>query len=387
MDHEKNIPRRGSPDFILLFLTFVLVCFGIAMVFSASSMTTSFTRDDPWFFTKKQIISVIIGASCMLIVMNISYMKLKKLVFPGFLVVLFLLILILFTGEQTNGAKSWFYIGNFGLQPSEFAKLNLVLLLASIISNKNEKFRELLTGIFPALVVTFIVCMLIIAQPDLGSAIVVFFSAVVIIVIGGSKIKHLLLLLAGLVIFIFAVYFYFKFTGATIENDYRLQRMVTFMNPWDNQFDSGYQLVQSLLAFGHGGITGAGFGQGVQKLHYLPEAHNDFIFAIVGEELGFIGVIIFVITYLLMIWRGIIVSLRSQHMFGMLAGTGIMVMIACQALINIGGVTSTLPLTGVTLPLISYGGTSMMVSLIAIGLVLSISRDQHIHDNNKSTET
>jgi cell division protein FtsW len=171
------------------------------------------------------------------------------------------------------------------------------------------------------------------------------------------------------------------------NHSYRIARFTTFLDPWAHQLDDGFQIIQSLYAFGHGGFAGAGFGQSIQKLHYLPEAHNDFIFAIIGEELGFIGSAIFLLIYLLFIWRGILIAVRCTDTFGTLTGVGIMGMLAFQAVINIGGVTSTIPLTGVTLPLISYGGSSMMATLISMGVLLSISREQNLAEVKPNKRT
>ncbi|MBP1996478.1 putative lipid II flippase FtsW [Paenibacillus eucommiae] len=373
-----NVPRRGTPDFLLLFLTFSLVCFGLAMVFSASSMTSAtspITKGDPWFFTKKQAIAVVIGTIGMLFCMNIHYSKLKKLVLPAFLVILIMLTMVPF-GISTKGANSWFYIGSFGLQPSEFAKLGIILYLAALISNKGDKFRQFKKGLLPALCIVGLVCFLIMLQPDLGSCMIVLFCAVIVIAVGGSNLKHVFLLgVSGAAIAAIGVSL-FLLNSDPLEYDYRIHRLTGFLNPWDDPLGGGYQIIQSLYAFGHGGLVGAGFGQGIQKLHYLPEAHNDFIFAIIGEELGFIGIAIFLLIYLLFIWRGILISVRCTETFGMLSGIGIMGMIAFQAVINIGGVTGTIPLTGVTLPFISYGGTSMMITLISMGVLLGISREQ-----------
>ncbi len=381
-----NPPRRGTPDFLLLFLTFLLVCFGLAMVFSASSMTSAYSTGDPWLLTKKQVIAVIIGTIGMLFCMNIHYSKLKKLVIPAFFVVLVLLVLVPLFGKEVKGARSWFYIGPFGLQPTEFVKLGIILYLASLISNKDEKFRDFKKGLLPALLVVGFVCFLIMMQPDIGSSLIVLVTAAIVILVGGSNLKHLFFLGTGLAaIGLLGISIYLlKENGA--DGDYRIDRLTTFMDPWSRPLDEGYQLVQSLFAFGHGGFTGAGFGQGIQKLHYLPEAHNDFIFAIIGEELGFIGSAIFIVVYLLLIWRGILISVRCTEPFGSLAGIGIIGMIAFQAVINIGGVTSSIPLTGVTLPFISSGGSSMIVTLLSMGVLLSISRDQN-HPDKSSKRT
>ncbi|SEB44021.1 putative lipid II flippase FtsW [Paenibacillus sp. GP183] len=383
--------RKGTPDFLLLFLTFLLVCFGLAMVFSASSMTSAtsaITGGDPWYFTKRQVVSVLIGMVCMLFCMNIHYSLLKKWVIPFFLVILILLILVPFIGFKMNGARSWFRLGPLSLQPAEFAKLGILLYLASLISNKDEKFRNFKKGLLPALSVVGMVAMLIMLQPDLGSCMIVLFCAATVILAGGSNLKHLFFLGTGLgVIATLGISLFLATVKPGDAGYYRVQRLTSFMHPMDSRLDEGYQVVQSLFAFGHGGIAGAGFGQGIQKLHYLPEAQTDFIFAIIGEELGFIGISLLIFIYLLLIWRGILISVRCNDTFGTLLGVGITGMIGFQALINIGGVTSAIPLTGVTLPFISYGGSSMMVTLISMGILLGISREQNRHVEKTGKKT
>ncbi|NOV03286.1 putative lipid II flippase FtsW [Paenibacillus planticolens] len=369
-----NPPRRGTPDFLLLFLTFLLVCFGLAMVFSASSMTSAYRWDDPWLFTRKQLIAVGIGVVGMLFCMNVHYTKLKKLVIPAFFFVVLGLVFVIFT-SKANGASSWYTLGRYGIQPTEFAKLIVILYLASLISNKDEKFRSFRKGLLPAILVVAFVCGLILLQPDFGSCMILLMCSVIVIMVGGSNLKHIFgigAIFAVLASLGLVLYLLLGDTG----NNFRINRLTSFMDPFADPQGSGLQVVQSLYAFGHGGFAGAGFGQGIQKLHYLPEAHNDFIFAIIGEELGFIGSSLFILIYLFFIWRGLLIAVRCPDIFGMLSGVGIMVMFAIQAFINIGGVTGTIPLTGVTLPFISAGGSSMMVSLIGMGIVLGISREQ-----------
>ena len=313
----------------------------------------------------------------MLFCMNLHYTKLKKLVIPAFFVIVVLLVLVIFT-SKSNGAASWFNVGKFGIQPTEFAKLIVILYLASLISNKEEKFRNFKKGLLPALVIVGFVSMLIMLQPDLGSCMILLVCSAIVIIVGGSNLKHIFLLGTGLAAIgtMVVTLYLLKNNTAETSSSYRVNRLTSFLDPWADTSDTGYQVVQSLFAFGHGGLTGAGFGQGIQKLHYLPEAHNDFIFAIIGEEFGFIGSSIFILIFLLFIWRGILVAVRSPDLFGMVAGVGIMSIFAFQAVINIGGVTGSIPLTGVTLPFISAGGSSMMVSLISMGILLSISREQ-----------
>lgn len=380
-----NPPRRGTPDFLLLILTFVLVCFGLLMVFSASSMTSAYRWDDPWFFTRKQLFAVGIGTALMMIGMNVHYSKLKKLVIPVFFIVIIGLIFVVFTGKA-NGASSWYSLGRYGIQPTEFAKLIVILYLASLISNKEEKFRSFRKGLLPAIMIVGFVCGLILLQPDFGSCMILLSCSVIVILVGGSNLKHLFYIGMILAVFLTIAILIYLLVGDTGTN-FRLNRITSFMDPFSDPQGSGMQVVQSLYAFGHGGLTGAGFGQGIQKLHYLPEAHNDFIFAIIGEELGFIGSSVFLLVYLLFIWRGILIAVRCPDMFGMLSGVGIMAMFAIQAFINIGGVTNTIPLTGVTLPFISAGGSSMMVSLISMGILLGISREQSHKESPAAQKT
>lgn len=366
-------PRRGSPDFLLLALTVILTGFGILMVFSASSAAASLEPfNDPLWFTRRQILFAVAGIAVMLFLMNIPYAKFKKWFIPYYFLVVILLIAVLFT-DPINGARSWLGVGPFSIQPSEFAKLGVILYLSALIGKKGEQIRDFKRGLLPVMIIVGVTAGLIIAQPDYGSAMVLILCSAFLILAGGANLKHLILLGgtgAASVAATIGIYVLIA------ENPgYRLSRFTTFLNPWADPLGSGYQIVQSLYAFGHGGWTGAGFGQSIQKLHYLPESYNDFIFAIIGEEFGLIGTGIFLLFYLALIWRIIIVSLRASDTFGTLVGIGVAVMIGVQSLINMGGVTNAIPLTGVTLPFISYGGSSLLVTLASMGIVLSISRD------------
>jgi cell division protein FtsW len=366
--------RRGTPDFLLLSLTVILTCFGILMVFSASSATAAIKFDDPLWFTKRQIIFAVLGLSAMLVLMNVPYEKLKKWFIPYYFTIVAALVVVLFR-EPLNGARSWLQIGSFGIQPSEFAKLGVILYLAALISKKGDKIRDFKRGLLPVMIIVGFTTGLIIAQPDFGSAIVLVLCSAFLILAGGANLKHLFLLgTTGVVSLAATVGIYLLIA----ENPgYRFARFTTFLDPWSDYWGSGWQIVHSLYAFGHGGLTGAGFGKSIQKLHYLPEAHNDFIFAIIGEELGLIGAGLFLLVYIVFIWRIIAISLRAPDTFGMLVGIGVAVMLAVQALINMGGVTNAIPMTGVTLPLISSGGSSLLTTLASLGIVLSISRESN----------
>jgi cell division protein FtsW len=373
--------KRGTPDFLLLFLTFLLVSFGLAMVFSASMSYSRYDSvsatmlNDPSYLAIRQAAAIGLGTAAMFFCMNIDYRVLKKWIGPGFVIVVIMLLLVPVIGKDVNGAKSWFIIAGFGVQPSEFAKLAVILYLAALISKKEDKFREFKKGLLPALTIVGFISALILLQPDLGSMMILVACSAIVIIVGGANLKHIFFLcVAGTAMLSLVISIYLVKTGG---HSYRIDRFTSFMDPWADPLDTGYHLIQSLYAFGHGGIAGAGFGQGIQKLHYLPEAHNDFIFSIIGEELGFIGSSLFILVYLIFLWRGLLVAIRCKEMFGALAGVGIIGMIGVQALINLGGVTGSIPLTGVTLPLISYGGSSILITLISLGILLSISRENN----------
>ncbi|MFP4974560.1 putative lipid II flippase FtsW [Paenibacillus sp. CN-4] len=373
--------RKGAPDFQLLILTLLLVGFGLIMVYS-SSASLNF-RGDSLYFIKKQFIWAGLGTAIMLVAMNMHYSKFKKLYVPMFIVTLFFLTIVMFMGS-INGASSWLSIGTLGIQPSELAKLSIILYLSALISKKGERFRDLRTGYIPVMVIVGIVAGLIYMQNDLGTCFILVATSGLVIYSGGASLKHimgsvaLLILGAGIVFGVKAGIDAVSNSGQTAaEQDYRHGRIEAFLDPMKDPEGTGFHIIQSLIAIGEGGVGGSGIGQSVQKLHYLPYPYTDFIFAVIGEELGFVGTCIFLLVYLYFILRGILVSLRCNDPFGTLVGIGVMGLIAIQAFINIGGVTKTIPLTGVTLPFISYGGSSMLVTLLAMGIVLSISRESN----------
>lgn len=369
---------RGVPDFLLLFLTALIVGFGITMVLSSSSIfaLTSFTSNgcsycggDELYFVKRQIRFLVIGVVGMLIAMNIpfSFYKRNFLLIAMVSFLALLLVLIPGIGQYINGARSWFKIGSFSLQPAEFAKLGLILYLAAIIAKKGEGVRKLKSGLMPPLVVTGIFFLLIAIQPDLGTAAILLGSSLIVMICGGVKIRHLILL-GGPAVTI-------ALTGYISTKQHALDRINSYMDPWSDPMGTGYNIIQSWIAIAHGGLSGTGFGKSIQKYLYLPERHTDFIFSIITEELGFIGSSLFLLIYLLFLLRGIHICLRVKDPFASLAGIGVVSMIGLQAILNIGGVTGFIPLTGVPLPFISYGGSSLLVCLISTGFLLSVSRE------------
>ncbi|MCL6606282.1 MAG: putative lipid II flippase FtsW [Paenibacillus sp.] len=377
---SKSTPaKKGTPDFQLLILTLLLVGFGVIMVFSSSS--SLFFKGDPLYFLKRQLVWVVLGSIVMFTVMNIHYSKFKKWYAPIFIITLILLLLVA-SSERINGAKSWLSIGGLGIQPTELAKISIILYLSALITKKGERLRDFRTGYIPVMVIVGIVAGLIMMQPDLGSCLILVATSGLVVFAGGASLKHILASIALLVLGVGLVLgtktLIDSFSPApekTVAQDYKKGRIEAFINPFEDPKGTGYNIIQSLTALGEGGIDGAGIGKSVQKLYYLRYAYTDFIFAVIGEELGFIGTALFLLIYLYFIWRGILISLRCTDPFGTLVGIGVMGLIAIQAFVNIGGVTKTIPLTGVTLPFISYGGSSLLVMMLSMGIMLSISRE------------
>lgn len=386
--------KRGTPDFQLLILTLLLVGFGLVMVFSSSSsiaIANKSFNNDALFFTKKQLMWAVIGLVGMFFAMNIRFNKYKKLYAPFFLFTTVLLLIVLVSGKVLNGARSWIHIFGFSIQPAEFAKIAIILYLAALITKKGERFRDLKTGYFPVLVIVGFIAGLIMLQPDFGTCFILVATCGLVIYAGGASMKHImasiLLVVLGAALALGANALFSSVSSSDIADstiateatqNYKIGRIQAFLDPLSDTTGGSLNLYRSLVAIGDGGITGSGIGQGTMKLHYLPNAYNDFIFSVIGEELGFVGTALFLLVYLYFIWRGIIVSLRCPDPFGTLVGIGIMGLIAIQAFINIGGVTQTIPVTGVTLPFISYGGTSLFVMMVAMGILLSISRTNNL---------
>lgn len=366
---------RARPDFTLLMLTFILVGFGLLMVFSSSAASASGRYQNLWYFTERQLLWSAAGTAAMLVLMNISYMRFYRWYRHLFILTLLLLVLVLLVGTKVNGHRSWFGVGSFGIQPTELAKLGLIMYLAALLSKKGDRIEQFKTGLLPMLVIIGLITGLIMLQPDIGSDIVIALAAVIVVIAGGANLFQLIAVGIGVSPIVL---------GIVLTKSYRMLRFTSYLNPWNDTQNSSYQLVQSLYALGHGGIAGVGFGKGFEKMYYLPEAHTDFIFSTIGEEFGFIGSVIFLLLYALLIWRGLIIAVKCPDPFGSYLGIGIISIIGIQALVNLGGVTGSIPITGVPLPLISYGGSSLLISMASLGILLSISREgRSRHDSRR----
>ena len=337
------------------------------MIYSASYVWAEYKFNDAYKFLKTQAIFLIIGYILMMVVSKIDYHQYQKksnLIF-GICFLLLILVLIPGIGTVRNGSRSWFGIGGFGVQPSEFTKLGLIIFTSKYLTKNNKELKNIKKGVIPILLVLFSVFFLIMLQPDFGTGVVIVVSIIVLLFISGVKmgffVKIGILGLIGIVILI-------------IIAPYRLERIVSFLNPWSDPLGSGFQIIQSLYAIGPGGLLGFGLGNSIQKHFYLPEPQTDFIFSIISEEFGFMGVLIVATLFITIIYQGIKTSINCEDHFGKYLSFGIIFSLAFQTLLNLMVVVGLIPVTGVTLPFLSYGGSSLLITMISIGIVLNISR-------------
>lgn len=359
--------KKSTPDFILVIVTFTLLALGLVMVYSASAVWAQYKFNDSFFFAKRQLLFAGLGFAAMYLTMNVDYWTWRKWAKPLLIVcfVLLLIVLIPGIGVERNGSRSWIGVGAFSIQPSEFIKLALIAFLAKFLSEKQRYITTIKKGIAPSLSLVFFAFALIMLQPDLGTGTVMVGTCIVMIYIAGARIIHFAFLgLIGLVGFI----------GLVISAPYRMARITSFLDPWEDPLNSGFQIIQSLYAIGPGGLFGLGLGESRQKFFYLPEPQTDFIFSILAEELGFIGGSFVILLFAMLLWRGIRIALGAPDLFGSFLAIGIISMIAIQVMINIGVVTGLMPVTGITLPFLSYGGSSLTIILMAVGVLLNISR-------------
>lgn len=365
---RKKLKRKikmGNIDYGIFYTVLLLVAIGTVMVYSASSYYAMYEKKDSMFFLKKQLIWVAVGITSMLFMMGYDYRKLKRFT-PWLIIGCVPLLLIVFLFPDTNGAQRWIKVGPLSFQPSDLAKYAVVFFLALGLEVKGEGIKKFGTGIVPYLGVSGIFAALILAEKNLSIASVIMIVTFIMLFASGGRIKHLFGIVAPAMVCA-ALFF-------TFSSEYRRDRMLNFVNPWKDPAGNGYQLIQSFYALGAGGVTGLGLGQSRQKTLYMPEPHNDFIFSIIGEELGLIGCLVIISLFIVFIWRGIGVAIKAKDTYGTLLAIGITSVIAVQALINIAVVTGSMPVTGVPLPFISYGGTSLVINLTAMGVLLNISR-------------
>lgn len=375
---NSNKKQTNKPfDFVLFIIVLILLGMGIIMVLSASSPSSLSTTGSSYTYVYKQAISAVIGVILMLIISNIDYRRYEKYYKIVYVVSVIILLLVLVPGlgRRINGALRWIKVPVFGsAQPSEISKLGIILFFSAYLSKNREKLKHIWHGFLKPIVYFLVppILVLIVVQSHFSASVIIILVVSVMMITAGSKISHFALFgslgaAAGLGV----MYFFAKVLG---KGSFRLARIYSFMDPWQDPQGDGWQIIQSLYAIGSGGLFGVGLGNSTQKYLYISEPQNDFIFAVLAEELGFVGCAAVIILFILFIWRGIIISMKAPDMFGSLFAVGITSLIGLQAMINIAVVTSSMPVTGIALPFFSYGGTSLIILLCAVGVLLNISR-------------
>jgi cell division protein FtsW len=364
-------PARGRrPDFILFFIVLVLIAFGTVMIYSSSYMlAVQKYNGDGYYFLKKQIIFLIMGLAAMIGLMKMPYTWLRGVAYGGLGISIVLLVAVFLPGigVTKGGARRWLNLGVFTFQVAELVKVLVVIFLAHYLTRKSDHIQEFLKGFILPLAVVLVPVALIVKQPDFGSAVLIMVVALSVLYIAGAKFRYLAASVLTLVPLAVTL---------VMMKGYRMDRWNTFLDPWKDPQHKGFQIIQSFLSFGSGGPFGVGLGDGMQKLFYLPEPHTDFILSIIAEESGFIGICTVIVLFGLLIFRGFVIAFRVQDSFGSLLASGITILLAMEAFINIAGVMGLIPTKGMALPFLSYGGTALIVSCMAVGILLNLSTYQ-----------
>lgn len=365
----KSVPAQiGAMDYTYFMLVLVLVVVGLIMMFSASYPTALARYDDSFHYIKRQLLFAVVGVVVMVIVSHIPFQILHRFALALYGGSVVLLVLVLFTG-RINGVRRWISFGDIiSFQPSEVAKFAIIVLFAHLISMNYEKMKDPRYGIWPFMALLGLVSILMVMEPHLSGTILIIGIGIVMMFVGGSDLKWFMLggvAVAGLIAVVILMPNLIPYAGDRIEH---------WTNPWKDPRGQGYQTCQSLMAIGSGGLFGVGIGNSRQKNLYLPEPQNDFVFAIVCEELGLIGATLIILIFVLLVWRGYVIAMRCRDRFGSMLAIGLVTQVALQTILNIAVVTNTIPNTGISLPFFSYGGTSLLMLLGQMGFVLSVSR-------------
>jgi cell division protein FtsW len=356
-------------DFWLFITVLILLSLGLVMVFSASAPTSQKeNKGDAYFIFSKQLKFALAGIVAMFLAANYDYRKYGKktvMALMGASIILLIAVRIPGIGHEVNGSWRWINLGPIPFQPSEMAKLALILYLSFTLSKRKKPLDSFFNDLMPYLFVIGLISLLLLVETHLSATIIMISLSMIILFVAGAKIRHFLILVLPVLAVITAV---ISFT------DYMTPRINSYLNPWSNPRGEGWQTIQSLYAIGSGGLFGRGLGQSMQKFLYIPEPQNDYIFSILAEELGYIGVIAVLLLFMIFIWRGIKIAVHAPDTFSSLVATGITSLIAVQSLFNIAVVTNSVPPTGVSLPFFSSGGTSLLFFLVEVGILLNISR-------------
>jgi len=350
---------------------FCLVCIGIIMIYSSSCVYAMQELKDSAYFLKRHLIFLSLGLIFTMTVMAIDYRDLQKYAKPLLILSIILLVLVLIPGigKRASGAQRWFNFGPINFQPAELVKLAVIIYVADFLARKQKVVTSLKEGFIPLMLMMGAVCVLVVKQPDLGTTVEIAVVVLVMMFVAGAKMSHLgLIAVAAVPVIIYLV------TSAS----YRMARIMAFLDPWQDPQGIGFQLTQSQIAIGSGGWFGVGLGKSLQKLYYLPAAHTDFIYSIIGEEFGLVGTLFIIFLFMLFLWFGSRIAIRTTNLFGYYMSIGILVMFGMQAVVNIGVSMGALPTKGLPLPFISYGGSALVFHMAAVGLLLNISRVQDL---------
>lgn len=359
--------ERSGYDRILMISVLILVVLGIVMIYSSSAFIAMQRYNTPFYFLRNQVLWAVIGMIGMVVAKNFDYKNLKSLSLPLIVISVLLLIIVLIPniGKEVNGARRWIRVLGLSFQPSELAKLTLIISISAYIAKRVGRMDDFVYGFFPPVVLLGAFQIPIIFQPDIGTALGLGIMVITLLYIGGVKVHHILSLGILLIPIIVKIVF---------NEGYRKKRLIAFIDPWSDPTGAGFQVIQSSLALGSGGIFGLGLGEGKQKLFFLPEPHTDFIYSLIGEELGFFGASLVVLLYLIILWRGTRIAVRTEDLFGRFLAMGLTIMIGVQAMMNLGVASGLLPPKGLPLPFVSFGGSSLLINMIALGILLNISK-------------
>ena len=370
---KKRIDKGIKTEFdsVIFYTTILLVFIGIIMVFSASYVQSSFKHHDAYYFLKRNVIYAILGFISMMFISNIDYTFWKKNAKAiGIVATVLLLLVITPLGIKANGARRWLGFGGLTIQPAEIAKFATIIITAKIIEIRYDKMKSLTKGVIPVLIVPIIFFALIMCQPNMSTAGTIILVVFVMVFVAGMNMKFVIAMFGSGVA---------AFLVLALTSEYRLKRILSFLDPFQDPLGNGYQVIQGLYALGSGGLFGMGLGKSQQKWFYIPEPQNDFIFAIIGEELGLVGCAIVIMLFVILVYRCVRIALKCSNVFACMMVIGIGAQIGIQAALNIAVATSSMPVTGVALPFISYGGTSLIIFMSAVGIVLNISKHVKIN--------
>ncbi|MBF0238842.1 MAG: putative lipid II flippase FtsW [SAR324 cluster bacterium] len=377
---KPSVPKLSQYDPFLMFVSMILILWGTVMIYSTSAVYAELRFHNSYHFLQNHIIHIFIGCLGMIVALLVPISFWKKNLPWLMLLVLLMLIMVLIPGigHEVKGGRRWIRLMGLGIQPSELLKITLIFYVASYLERKQEVLSLFLRGLTPNFLVTGVFLLLVLLQPDFGTVMLLSLTVLFMIYAGGARKSHILGSLFGV-----------SLLGGILiaTHSYRVKRLLAFLNPWEDPLDSGFQIIQSFIALGTGGWFGRGLGESRQKLFFLPDAHTDFIFAILGEEFGFLGGCLLILLFIVYIWRGYFIAWKTREFFPKFLAFGATTLIALQTMFNLGVVTGLLPTKGLPLPFVSFGGTSLLSTMFITGLLLNVSAMLHSDSKPAANKT